>query len=63
MTETGTFESCSSTDSGVRRCARDYTAFYQTDGSNLPWNLIHETPTLRENADTYEQFTLDFFLP
>jgi RHS repeat-associated protein len=37
--------------------------YYPTDGSNLPWNAVIETPTLRENADTYEQFTLDFFLP
>ena len=37
--------------------------YYPTDGSNLPWNALFETPTLRENADTYEQFTLDFFLP
>jgi RHS repeat-associated protein len=37
--------------------------YYPTDGSNLPWNMWIETPMLRENADTYEQFTLDFFLP
>jgi hypothetical protein len=37
--------------------------YYPTDGSNQPWNLLFETPILRENADTYEQFTLDFFLP
>jgi hypothetical protein len=29
----------------------------------LPWNALFETPTLRENADTYEQFVLDFYLP
>ena len=37
--------------------------YYPTDKSNLPWNAFIETPTLRENGDTYEQFTLDFFLP
>ncbi len=37
--------------------------YYPNDGSNLPWNLLFETGTLRENADTYEQFTLDFYLP
>jgi hypothetical protein len=43
-----------------RRFTRPY---YPTDRSNLPCNAVIETPTLRENADTYEQFTLDFFLP
>ena len=37
--------------------------YYPNDGSNLPWNLLFESPVLRENADSYEQFTLDFFLP
>jgi hypothetical protein len=37
--------------------------YYQTDGSNQPFNANTETVILRENADCYEQFTLDFFLP
>ena len=37
--------------------------YYQTDGNNQPFNSFFETVALRENADCYEQFTLDFFLP
>jgi RHS repeat-associated protein len=36
--------------------------YYPTDGSNFPWNMLYETPTLRENADTYEQFVLQYYL-
>ncbi|HZN07688.1 MAG TPA: RHS repeat-associated core domain-containing protein [Pyrinomonadaceae bacterium] len=38
----------------------DY-CYYPNDLSNLPWNLLFETPTLRENADSYEQFLLEFY--
>jgi RHS repeat-associated protein len=38
----------------------DY-CYYPTDGVNLPWNLLFETTTLRENGDTYEQFVLEFY--
>ena len=35
--------------------------YYPTDGSNAPFNQLNETPKLRDNADTYEQFVLDFY--
>lgn len=38
----------------------DY-CYYPNDLSNQPWNLLFETPTLRENADSYEQFLLEFY--
>jgi hypothetical protein len=34
--------------------------YYPQDGNNFPWNLLNETGTLIENADTYEQFSLEF---
>jgi hypothetical protein len=32
-------------------------------GSNWPFNMWIETPTLRENADNYRALTQDFYMP
>ena len=39
----------------------DDNCYYPTDGSNAPWNQLLETPALRENGDSYEQFVLEFY--
>lgn len=40
----------------------DY-GYYPVEDVNQPWNQIFETPTLRENADSYRMFALEFYLP
>jgi len=39
----------------------DFGGIYPVDGSNLPWALLYETPTLREYADSYMQFVLEWY--
>jgi RHS repeat-associated protein len=41
----------------------DYFYYLNEEFSNMPYNFYTETPTLRENADNYRMFTMNFFMP